>query len=105
MGARAFLPGQVLVSQAAGLAPNERMNRQDWEATKAAIRNAITGAGMSNEERERLDAMIEGAKTPAEQANSIARVHAAVQRRIDTIRAGASDEARGEYDRRLREGK
>ncbi|WP_394825026.1 hypothetical protein [Pendulispora albinea] len=66
---------------------------QNWDKVKAGIRNAITGAGMSDEERERLDAMLDGAGTPEARANTIAVMRSELQAQANAIHAGAGPEA------------
>lgn len=76
---------------------------QDWEQVTAAIKNSITGAGMSDKERERLDAMLEGAKSPEARANSIDTIRRELQEQMNTIGAGAGPEAYARYQQNLQQ--
>lgn len=75
---------------------------QDWGMLKSQVMKSITGAGMSDAERERYDAMLEGAKTPEARIHSIQRAREAVVAQRNAIRAGAGPEAAAEFDRNLK---
>lgn len=82
---------------------NAGKREQDWEQVTAAIKNSITGAGMSDKERERLDAMLEGAKSPEARANSIDTIRRELQNQMDTIGAGAGPDAYARYQQNLQQ--
>jgi hypothetical protein len=78
----------------------ERANRQSHEFLKAGIRNAITGAGMSDTERKDLNQMIDGARTYSDLANVTRIVKTRVQRHKANLAGGYTPEAVELYEAR-----
>lgn len=81
---------------------DERANRQKLEYLKAGIRNAITGAGMSNEERVRLDAMIQGASNYSDIANTVKIAREKISAHKASLAGGYRPEAVRLYEQRKR---
>jgi hypothetical protein len=76
---------------------------QDWQMLSAQVMHTITGAGMSDRERERYDVMLNGAGTPEARAHAIAAARTAIVRKFNSIKAGAGVEAARAYDANLQE--
>jgi len=83
------------------LSPAGLANRQMVGRTVAAYSKAMTGAGMSDKEREIYVGIIRGAKTTAELQRSLQTVQNAVAARRRTIEATYNPKAVAEYKRRL----
>ncbi len=87
---------------AAGLKPNEVINRQDWNAMRINMRHDISGASFKPEEAAEIDEAFSGADhTPAGQANAIAKARAVVERHKALARAGFPAEVTDAVDSRL----
>jgi hypothetical protein len=78
----------------------ERQNRQTVAYMKADIRHAITGAGMSNEERSSLDSMIEGSKTYGEMANTVKVIKGRIAAHKADLAGGYTPQAVQLYEQR-----
>jgi hypothetical protein len=87
----------------AGLNPEERVGRMEWNRLFDAYKVAVTGAGAGKEEIESLRNSFSGANTPEEQAAAIRLADAQLTDREDRIRAGAPAAARQKYDENLRD--
>lgn len=83
------------------LSPEGLANRQMVGRTVAAYSKAMTGAGMSDKEREIYVGIIRGARTTAELQRSLQTVQNAVAARRRTIEATYDPKAVAEYRRRL----
>lgn len=93
--------GAHLVNKLAGLSDQERVNRQNWDSIKLQYQQQITGSGASEKEREMLSKAFEGAKTPAEQRNAIAKAAAVFSQVEKRTVAGYSPAAVQTYKQRL----
>lgn len=83
-----------------GLSEEERVGRQNWDRLGLSYRRAITGAGGSNEEAEKIEKAFQGANTPAEQANAIRQGDDSLAEQEARILAGYPDVAE-EYKARV----
>lgn len=83
------------------LSPQGLANRQMVGRTVAAYSKAMTGAGMSDKEREIYVGIIRGAKTVSELQRSIAAVQNAIGARKRVIQATYNPKAVAELERRL----
>lgn len=75
---------------------------QDWTMLKSETMHTLTGAGMGPEERKTYNTMLEGAGTPAARIHAIKTTRDAIQRKFDSIKAGAGPAAAAQYDANLR---
>ncbi len=57
-----------------GLSPEERVSRSDWDKMRLAYQVQITGSGGSEEQMKQISSAFQGARTPAEQRNTVAQV-------------------------------
>lgn len=67
-----FVGFKAAANSVAGLSPEERVTRQDYDRVALAYQNAVTGSGGSEAEAQRIAKAFKGANTPEEQANAIA---------------------------------
>jgi hypothetical protein len=93
-----------IVRAVAGLNPEERVSRQDWEMAQLAYQTFVTGSGGSDEQMAKINAAFRGANTAAEQANAIRIMKGAYDDYESKTRAGYSSDVRSTYDARLKGG-
>jgi hypothetical protein len=101
--AAGFIPGYGVAHSVGKLSPEERIGRQEWNRLFDAYRVAVTGAGASVEELDRLKASFQGANTPAEQQAAIRLADASLVDRESRIKAGVPNEVARAYDARVRQ--
>lgn len=76
---------------------------QDWTMLKSEVMHTLTGAGMGPEERKTYNTMLEGAGNPAARIHAIKTSRQAVERKMNSIKAGAGVEAAAQFDSNLRD--
>jgi len=100
-GAAALLPAAWILNKTIGLNDEERVSRNDWAAVRQAYINQATGSGGSAEERADIIKTFQGAQTPAEQRNAIAKADAFFRKQEEYHKASVDPRARATVEGRL----
>ncbi len=94
-------PLGMFANKVLGLSAEERVSRNDWESFKLDVAKQLSGSGVSDKEREKINSSIEGAKTPAEQRNAINKAREFFQQQEARTKAGYDPRAVQIFEQRL----